>query len=232
MHYLTSRRSWRRLSMVAAVLLVAAAGVARAESPRAGAELTPLDRTLESQGFELINQKHGIKVYKHRTSRIIRIAGEGVMPAPIGDVREVITDYRGQAGKVDRVSESRVLREGANWLLVYQRLNLPIISDRDYTLMVRWGEDHGVQWVTFDSASWLAPPPRDGIVRVTDHHGSWQLRSVEGGRATFVRFQTRIDLGGSLPRWMARAGAGKEVPNVFANLCRLTDPRRRSRPCP
>lgn len=210
---------------VLAALVTAGAG------PAAAHERTPLDQSLESQGFELFKEARGVRVYKHRTSKIIRVAAEGVLPAPPADVREVVTDYRAQEGKLDRVSESRVLRRGPEWLAVYQHLNLPVISDRDFTLVVRWGHQSGYQWVTFDSAPWLGPPPRTGIVRVSDHSGSWQLKPVEEGRSTFVRFQTRIDFAGSVPRWLLRPGAAKELPNLFANLCRLTDPRHRSRPC-
>jgi hypothetical protein len=202
-----------------------------AAGPALAAERTPLEQTLASQGYDLVGETRGVKVYKHRNAKTIRVAAEGVIAAPPAEVREVVTDYRAQEGKVDRVSESRVLRQGPGWLAVYQRLNLPIISDRDYTLMVRWGREPAYQWVTFDAASWMGPPPRDGIVRVSEHSGSWQLKPVEGGRATFVRFQSRIDFAGSVPRWMVRGGAAKELPNLFANLCRLTDARHRSRPC-
>ncbi len=208
-----------------AVLLTGAA-------PPTDAELVPLDRTLESQGYDLIRMNHGVKVYKFHTGRDIRLAAEGVMPAPIAEVRRVVTDYPAQKGNIDRVTESRVLHSGAGWLTVYQHLNLPVIADRDFTLKVRWGEDHGTEWVVFDALRGQGPPPRDGIVRVTHHSGSWQLRSIEGGRATFVRFQTNIDFAGSVPRWMVRGGAAKELPSLFASLCRLTDPRHRSRPCP
>jgi hypothetical protein len=215
--------------LIAGGLLAALAVLGTA--PAAAAERTPLEKTLESQGFELVRETRGVKVYKHRTSKIIRVAAEGVLPAPPADVREVVLDYRAQEGKVDRVSESRILRRGYDWLAVYQHLNLPVISDRDFTLMVRWGREEGYQWVTYDSATWLGPPPRDGIVRVSDHSGSWQLKPVDNGRSTFVRFQARIDFAGSVPRWMLRSGAAKELPNLFANLCRLTDPRHRSHPC-
>jgi hypothetical protein len=228
----TSRAAWfAHLRAGGPITLLIAALVAPATHAAAGAERTPLDQPLARQGFEFINETRGVKVYKHRTSKIIRVAAEGVLGAPLADVREVVTDYRAQEGRVDRVSESRIIREGPSWLVVYQRLNLPVISDRDFTLVVRWGQDQDCQWVTYDAASSLGPTPRDGIVRVTEHSGSWQLRPIDNGRATFVRFQARVDLAGSLPRWMARSGAGRELPNLFANLCRLTDPRHRSRPC-
>jgi hypothetical protein len=211
--------------IVAAAALVLAGGAARA------AELTPLDVTLESQGFRLAGQAHGVKQYKHRTAKIVRLAAEGVIPAPVDDVRRVVVDYRRQEGKVDRVADSRIVRAGAGWLVVYQRLKLPIISDRDFTLRVTWGEAKTHQWVVFDAVSGEGPPPRRGVVRVREHSGSWQLKPVDGGRATFARFQTRIDLGGALPRVLARSGAGKELPTLFGDLCRLIEPRRRSRAC-
>jgi hypothetical protein len=202
-----------------------------ASAPARAAEMTPLDVSLQSQGFALVGQAHGVKQYKHRTAKIVRIAAEGVIPAPIADVREMVLDYRRQAGKVDRVKQSRILRQGAGWMLVYQRLDLPVINDRDFTLRLTWGEAPAHQWIVFDAANAQGPPPQRGVVRVTEHSGSWQLKAVEGGRATFARFQTRIDLGGSLPHWLARSGAGKELPTLFANLCRLIEARRRSRSC-
>ncbi len=218
-------RAVRRVAPLAACLLTLAGSPARA------AELTPLDVSLESQGFVLVGRSHGVKQYKHRTAKIVRIAAEGVIPAPVADVRAMVLDYRRQEGKVDRVSHSEVLRRGPTWLLVYQRLKLPVIADRDFTLRVAWGGAPDSQWVTFDAVGDAGPPPRRGVVRVTEHSGSWQLKAIEGGRSTWARFQTRIDLGGSLPHWLARSGAGKELPALFTNLCRLIEPKRRSRAC-
>jgi hypothetical protein len=218
------RPARRAIPLAACALLVVA-------SPALAAELTPLDVSLESKGFQLIGQAHGVKQYKHRTAKNVRIAAEGVIPAPLADVREMVLDYRRQEGKVDRVGSSRVLRQGPGWLLVYQRLKLPVVSDRDFTLRVTWGAAPDHQWVIFDAANSLGPPPVRGVVRVAEHSGSWQLKPVEGGRSTWARFQTRIDLGGSLPHWLARSGAGKELPTLFGNICRLVDARKRSRAC-
>jgi hypothetical protein len=218
-------RAWRAGLVALPLLLMGAA-------PPPDAELVPLERPLEAVGYELIRVKHGIKVYKFHTGKDIRLAAEGIIPAPVADVREIVTDYEAQQGNVDRVTESRVIQRGADGLMVYQHLNLPVIADRDFILKVRWGHDSGTQWVVFDALRGMGPPPRDGIVRVTHHRGSWQLRPVEGGRATVVRFHTNIDFAGSVPRWMVRGGAAKELPHLFVNLCRLINPQHRSRPCP
>jgi hypothetical protein len=215
----------RWATWVAVGVTVLASGAALA------AELTPFGVALESRGFKLVGQANGVKQYKDQAAKIVRIAAEGVIPAPVADVRAMLLDYRRQDGKVDRVSLSRVLKQGDGWLVVYQRLKLPIIDDRDYTARVTWGAAPDHQWVLFDTSGVVGPPPQRGVVRVTDHSGSWQLKPIEGGRSTFARFQTHIDLGGSLPRWLARSGAGKELPTLFTDICRLIDARRRSREC-
>ncbi len=108
--------------------------------PVGGVELTPLKKTLVEEGFERIEVRDGVKVYKHPDSTIIRVAAEGVMDAPPNMVRDVLIDYKAQLGKVGRVSEACVIERGDKWLLVYQRLNLPVISDRDFNLYVTWGK--------------------------------------------------------------------------------------------
>jgi hypothetical protein len=47
------------------------------------------------------------------------------------------------------------------------------------------------------------------------------LVPIEGGRATWARFQVRIDLAGWVPTWMARSSAAKELPEMFMQVCRM-----------
>ena len=51
-------------------------------------------------------------------------------------------------------------------------------------------------------------------------------RPLDGGRATLARFMVRIDLAGWLPKWMARSGSGKEVPELFKQVRTLADSHR------
>jgi hypothetical protein len=100
-------------------------------------------------------------------------------------------------------------------MLVYQRLDLPVISDRDFVLKVTWGKEGGKRWVRYRTVRGVGPAPRDGVVRVKHHQGSWQLTPTRRGEATLVRFQVSIDLGGWLPKSLARSGSGDEVPELF-----------------
>ena len=91
-------------------------------------------------------------------------------------------------------------------------------------LRVTWGADGPVLWTHFQAVAG-GPPPPEGVVRVTDHDGGWRLEPVEGGRATLARYQMRIDLSGSLPGWMARSQAGKDVPDLFESIRRQVQAR-------
>lgn len=222
-----SRRPTRRVALLGGLCALAASGVSPAH-----AERVPLMPYLSSSAFETIAQEKGVRVYKHRTSEIIRIGAEGRFPAPPEQVRQALLDYPRQVGTIARLSEARVLSRAERALYVYQRLNLPVIDDRDFVLHVRHGADGEMRWVSYWAVTDRGPRPRDGVVRVTNHRGTWVLEPTDNGRATRVRYQVSIDLGGMLPRWMARAGAGRELPELFGAICRLSRPDRRYGQCP
>jgi START domain len=208
------------------ILLFWALIVTTALTPRVAAgfaEQTPLEVSFAERGFSKIASKQGVSVYKHRSADNIRIGADGRVAASPWQVLAAVLDYRHQVGVIDRLSESRVLARGRDWMLVYQRLNLPVISDRDFVLRVRWGQAaDGTVWVRYRAVrSPRAPAPKSGVVRITHHQGSWQLRPLAVGTATQVRFQLSIDLSGWLPKWMARAGAGKELPALFGSVRQL-----------
>jgi len=208
-----------------AFMLILAAAEGRAER-------VPLSVPLDQRGFEEIAHKKGVTVYKHQESSIIRLGAEARFNATPREVRRVLLDYDRQVGTVDRLSEARVLSRGDHSLLVYQRLNLPVISDRDFNLKVSWWEQGGVTYVVYKAVPRAGRPPRDGVVRVRHHYGSWQLKAVSGGQQTLARFQVEIDLAGWLPKWMARSSSGKEMPELFGSIDELIRKSRyRSESC-
>lgn len=183
-------------------------------------EMVPMEVPLTERGYALVDRQHGVRVYEHQHADIIRIAAEGRFAAPPERVQQVLLDYERHAGRVERVSVSRVLARRDERMLVYQRLNLPLISDRDFNLLVRWGEDEGRRWIHYRTAS-QGRPARPGVVRVCHHRGSWQLEALPGGRGSRARYQSSIDMAGMLPRWMARSGVGDEVPGLFTAIRKM-----------
>jgi len=218
---------------------VAFAALAAALIPAAGRadELTPMSESFEQAGFEPIANKDGVSVYKDEDAAVIRIGAEGRFAAPPAQVAKTLLDYQDQVGRLGRLSASRILAKGDGWLRVYQRLNLPVIDDRDFNLKVTWGEKDGVRWIRWHSVP-RGLGPSKGVVRVTDHQGSWQLEPIAGGRYTLARFQVRLDVAGWVPKWLARSGAGDELPEVFKSLRRMLVERTligggscKSKPC-
>ena len=186
--------------------------------------MVPWSEPLTGRGFEKLFDEDGVSVFRHRRSALVRLGAEGRFGVPPDELRRVLLAYERHGKGLKRVVESRVLERGAGWLLVYQRLNLPVLDDRDHVLFVTWGEDDDrTLWTRFRAVNDQGPPPRDDVVRLTHHRGSWQLRAIDGGRATAARYQVSLDLGGLLPGWLARASAGDEVPALFGELCRLLD---------
>jgi hypothetical protein len=201
-------------------------------SARPVGEVAPARIELPRPGFELIANARGVAVYKNNSSDAVWIGAVGLIPAPPEQVYAALLHYEQQVGKIGRVSEAMVLSRGPSDLFVYERLNLPVISDRDFVLQVTYGEDMARRWITYRAVSGHGPGPRDGIVRVIRHDGQWELMSTQDGKATLARCEFRINLGGSLPLWMAKAGAGREIPQLYSDICKLSLGSGKAGTCP
>jgi hypothetical protein len=171
-----------------------------------------------TQGFVEIANERGVTVYKNDRMKGIALAAEGDFPASPERVRRVLLDYASHPKWNKHLKECRILGHGDDWLLVYERLGLPMIDDRDYTLRVRWGDKADMKWLEFRADNDDGPRPRGGVVRIHTHEGRWELSPIEGGQKTRARYFFNLDLAGSLPGWMAKGRAGKDVPKLFDQI--------------
>jgi hypothetical protein len=185
-----------------------------------GPLLLALAVALAQQGFERVGEREGVVVYRRAGARFIELAAEGELPAPPERVLGLLTDYETHVRWVKGLGESRVLSRGEGTLDVYQRLSLPMVSDRDFTLRVTWGGDGEARWLRFTVHDAAGPAPRSGIVRVTTHDGEWELAASGGGTRTRATYRLRLDLGGAIPSWIARSHALKDVPGLFSAIRR------------
>ena len=102
---------------------------------------------------------------------------------------------------------------------MYQRLDLPVLDDRDFTLHVTWGDDAGVAWMRFVVANERGPAPVPG--RRARHAARGQLApraGLDGGEATHAVYRFYLDLGGSFPAWMGKGQATSDLPELFVNI--------------
>jgi hypothetical protein len=171
-----------------------------------------------SEGFKLLGEDRGVKVYRREKRPGIELAAEGAFAASPERVRRVLTDYPSHQRWQKYLKGNRVLARGDGFLDVYERLDLPVLDDRDFTLHVTWGDEGDLRWMRFASASARGPAPVRGVVRVTSHEGGWRLEPTSGGRGTHAVFRFYLDLAGSFPAWMGKDQATKDVPEVFARI--------------
>lgn len=174
---------------------------------------------LTGQGYDRIGEKSGVTVYR-RSGHAIDLAAEGDIDATPDVVLKILTDYGSHPKWVHGLAVSRVVERGERSLDVYQRLSLPMLDDRDFAMHVTWSGDGdggggSVRVIRFKTTNDKAPPLEKGVVRVPVHEGSWELAPVDGGKRTHAVYQFRMELGGSLPMWMARGRACKDVPGLF-----------------
>jgi hypothetical protein len=166
-----------------------------------------------SPDYTRIGRDHGVTTYNNEHAQGIALMAEGDLPAPPEQVRRVLTDFGNHTRWNNKLKESRVLSRGDDWLVVYQRLGLPMISDRDYTARVRWGKrDGGAEWIDFHADNPDGPRPRGGVVRVNTYDGRWELSPIDG------RYLGHLELGGGVPGWMSRGRAGKDMPRLFEQI--------------
>jgi hypothetical protein len=171
------------------------------------------------------NYKHvggskGVEVFRQEHSPVIDLYAEGDIEAPPATVRNVLLDFEHASKVTNNVAESHVLDKNAREIVVYQRLKLPIISDRDFTLRETWGQNGQTLTQSFAVDNGRGPQAKDGLVRVSVMQGNWQLEPIRGGAATHARYHVQIDLGGSVPKWMVSGGAAKNIPKLFEGIRR------------
>jgi hypothetical protein len=186
-----------------------------------------LASTLAGEGFQPLEKRSDVTVYRRPSARGITLGAEGRVAAPVAAVRAALMDYEAHPRWVANVAESRVLERGPDWIDVYQRLKLPVVHDRDFTVHVSWGGSESDPWLRFSTANDRGPPPVNGLVRVNINQGSWRLRSLDNGAATWAVYELAFDPAGSIPPWMGRGRAAAEVFNLFEHLGH--EARRRAR---
>ena len=213
---------WKGIIAFAALSCVCVVSVRAAEPVRAETK----------EGWKLDFKTPGVAVYSRPRPRSTfrEFKGVGTFNVPPAVVNAVLQDRENYPKFVPHMAECRVLKRDGDTVFVYQRLDVPIFSDRDYIQRVRertrLGPNGQVYEMTWRPANDAGPPPPKGVVRLKDFEGSWVLEP-EGAGSTRMTFYLFTDTG-SIPRYFANRGTRGAIMKTFSAIRkRLTDPKYR-----
>ncbi len=153
----------------------------------------------------------------------------GLIDATPGAVFAVLDDSEAYPKFMPYTSECRVLKREKDTVLAYQRLELPVVSDRDYTLRSkhqRWqGPDGPIYWIRWEPANDLGPAEKPGVLRVNVCEGGWLLEPHDSG-ATRAVYTIYTDGGGTIPPMLANNGSRVAIRKIFEAIRKqVKDPK-------
>ncbi|MGI8821561.1 MAG: SRPBCC family protein [Chthoniobacterales bacterium] len=174
----------------------------------------------EPAGWVAEASSNGVAIHSRRRpgSSFKEYRGTGVIDAPPASVFAVIDDSEAYPHFMPYTSECRVLKRGKDSVVAYQRLELPLISDRDYTLRsenAHWlGPDGPIYRIHWEPANNLGPAPMPGVLRVNICEGGWLLEP-QGSNGTRATYTIYTDSGGTIPPMLANSGSKVAIRKVF-----------------
>ena len=192
-----------------------------------GALLSPLTalRAADTDGgWTEVSHSDNLVVYNRERpgSSVKEIRGIGTIDAPNWVVKNVIDDAEHYASFMPYVQESQVLsRDPAkHTTLAYAKINPPIISPRDYTLLVhdesKKNADGSITYKNrWEAANDKGPAEKPGIVRVKVTDGYWLLEPTADGQKTRATYLLYTDGGGGIPSILANQVNKTRVKEIF-----------------
>ncbi|HEY1586490.1 MAG TPA: START domain-containing protein, partial [Polyangia bacterium] len=109
----------------------------------------------------------------------------------------------------------------ADELVIYDQIRTPVVSDRDYTIVVRRRTAGARIWFECETANERGPAPVRGYVRIPTIAAGWYVES-DGSGGTRLGYFAYSEVGGSVPAWMVRgAQADRSVADVVRMVVRL-----------
>jgi len=155
----------------------------------------------------------GSRFYEHRA--VVDVPG--VTPARAGD--EIWRALRG--GDMDSLKHRDILSERDDELVIYDQIRTPVVSDRDYTIVVRRRRVGARVWFDCETANDRGPGPQKGYVRISVIAAGWYVEP-DGKGGTRLGYFAYSEPGGSVPAWLVRgAQADRSLADVVRMVARL-----------
>ncbi len=163
------------------------------------------------------------------------IWAEGDIKGEVIDIQDVLTDTTRFTKYMPYMTEARELppRDADGALYIYLRLDMPVLSPRDFIHKVYVDKNARQPWTKGVYAShWHAMPARipqkAGVVRLTTSEGSWLVTPLPNGKAHLI-YKFSADPGGNIPSIFTNMNNVKGPVETFASVEREAAMRRTSR---
>jgi hypothetical protein len=178
--------------------------------------------------WELAADPPGVKVYRRdkEGSEVKEMKAIGLIDASPKEVWDVVRDLENYPTQMPYTAEVKVLSrsEGDKEIWFYSRLNTPLVSERDYVIILKDESDWKEDLKGFYKVTWTAAPEKETdekvalkkeVVRVRVNDGYWLLEPREEGKKTFATYYVFTNPGGSIPTFIINKANGMAVPKVF-----------------
>jgi hypothetical protein len=136
--------------------------------------------------------------------------GQTVMKSSVKGVLDQMLDWKSHTKWMYRCAESTLLEPlGEKSAILYNRTSAPWpVWDRDVVVksLVEEAPDLSSVKVSFENVDYAKKPVPDKVVRMPKLVGFYKLWQVEPNK-TKVLYQVEADIGGSIPKWLAKRAA-------------------------
>ena len=174
-------------------------------------------------GWEEVARTDTVIVYGHLRpgSSIRELRAVGTIDAPPWVVKNVIDDGDHYAEFMPNVLEAHVLARDPvhHTSVAYAKLSAPLISPRDYVLLVHdeshAAPDGSIVYKSRWEPSTNGPAEKPGVVRIKVNEGSWLLEPIDNGRKTRTTYQLYSD-GGGLPAFILNQVTKRRISDEYA----------------
>ncbi len=174
--------------------------------------------TTADANWRQVRDRGGLQIWMRRVpdSRLREVRAETVIWAPADAIWRTLDDVENHHQYMPFVVDAKVVKRTPEEVLLYQRIDPPLVKQRDYGLRVFIDRDaQGKAYRRrFVVANEVAPDLPDNTVRVQLVRGYWELQPLSPHR-TAVRYVVHTDPGGNVPKRIINLGAKRAVTRLL-----------------
>jgi hypothetical protein len=177
----------------------------------------PVAAAGEPEEWDFVDKDDGIYVWKHEVPghQVPDFRGQTVISASMDEILVQMLDWKKHTEWMYACVESAMLKQhDPTHMTMYNRIGAPWpVWDRDVVanIAIERATDGKYIKVSFQNISSALRPVPKRVVRLPKLVGFYKLWEVEPNK-TKIMYQVEAEMGGSIPRWLAVAGA-RDLPH-------------------